>query len=309
MFRILLLGWLLFPAVRLEAAYVQPMMGGGQVSQGEAGMKHADISFEAGVLSVHVDETVATPVLRALDEPAEFDPAGTWGMINQHAYNFQYGWNPGVFDVFPPDGTWVWIEQLDASPELQVYQRPPASPVGQPIFGTDGSSPRWRWSLSMTHNLYAVQSPQQSEYFAEYRVYIGDDTTGEPDDRFTPAEVTFRFQAIANLPGDYDNSGVVDAEDYALWRNEFSNSVTPGTGADGNGDGLVNLADYTVWRNQLGASTIDSAHGTISTAAVPEPAAVVTSLLALVLGARFRRGVARRLFLPSLSMLLGGRPV
>ncbi|MCO6042571.1 hypothetical protein NG895_01495 [Aeoliella sp. ICT_H6.2] len=269
---------LLLSAQRASAAYVQPMMGGGQVSQGEAGMKHADISFEAGVLSVHVDDTIATPVLRPLDAGDEFDPAGTWGAINQHAYNFQYGWNPGRFDAYPPAGTWIWIEQLDASPELEVYQRPPASPSGQAIFGTDGSNPRWRWSLSMTHNLYAVASPLRDEYFAEYRVYIGDDTTGQPDSRFTPAEVTFYFEALPELTGDYDENGTVNAEDYALWLEQFGSSVLLGSGADGNQDGIVDLADYTLWRNHLGATlAVQSAEVPVTPVEVPEPDSFATA--------------------------------
>lgn len=57
------------------------------------------------------------------------------------------------------------------------------------------------------------------------------------------------------IAGDYDGNGIVDHDDYGVWRSQFGQSLfTAGAGADGNGDGRINLADYTVWRNNLGAS-------------------------------------------------------
>jgi hypothetical protein len=56
------------------------------------------------------------------------------------------------------------------------------------------------------------------------------------------------------LAGDYDNSGTVDQQDYAGWRQPFGLSVSSYTGADGNGDGVVDAADYVVWRKHLGTT-------------------------------------------------------
>ncbi len=56
------------------------------------------------------------------------------------------------------------------------------------------------------------------------------------------------------LLGDYDRSGTVDQADYTLWKSSYGQSVSSGSGADGNSDGVVNLADYTIWRNNLGAT-------------------------------------------------------
>jgi hypothetical protein len=55
------------------------------------------------------------------------------------------------------------------------------------------------------------------------------------------------------LPGDYSLDGVVDATDYALWRNSTGTFVTAGSGADGNGDGRVDQSDYLVWKRNFGA--------------------------------------------------------
>ena len=54
------------------------------------------------------------------------------------------------------------------------------------------------------------------------------------------------------VEGDYNRNGVVDADDYVVWRKSRNTSVTAFSGADGNGDGLVNDADFAVWRTNLG---------------------------------------------------------
>jgi hypothetical protein len=58
---------------------------------------------------------------------------------------------------------------------------------------------------------------------------------------------------MAVVPGDYNLNGVVQVNDYTIWKSNYGNygEVAPG---DGNGDGIVSAADYTVWRNNLGAT-------------------------------------------------------
>nr|WP_261361263.1 esterase-like activity of phytase family protein [Aeoliella straminimaris] len=88
------------------------------------------------------------------------------------------------------------------------------------------------------------------------------------------------FQAIPStceLTGDYNCSGVVDAEDYQVWRDTFGSTEV--LFADGNGEGMVDIADYPVWRNHLGASVSSSTLG----ASVPEP--TTAELLALMMAA------------------------
>jgi ELWxxDGT repeat protein len=58
------------------------------------------------------------------------------------------------------------------------------------------------------------------------------------------------------LPGDYDGNGVVDTNDYSVWKTNFGATSGPGLAADGNNDGHVNLADYTIWRDNLGAQLV-----------------------------------------------------
>ncbi len=49
---------------------------------------------------------------------------------------------------------------------------------------------------------------------------------------------------------DYNDNGVVDAADYALWRNTRGQTGA-GLAADGNNDGTVNQLDYDLWRSKL----------------------------------------------------------
>jgi hypothetical protein len=264
--------WLIV-AQAASAGFVIPQMGGGQEGQGTAPMKHADITFDGTDLAVHVDNTIDTPMLRSLVEPNEFDPTQPWSVLNYKAYNFQYGWNPGGF-ISLPSGSWIWIEQLSATPGLEVYQRPPATPAYAPIFGTSGSPLRWRWSGAMTHNVYAVVPAELDKYEANYRVYLGDNTTGEPLPAYGSTDVTFHFLASPVLPGDYNDDGVVDAADYTVWREGLGTVYT------------VNY--YDTWRANFGRTSSDSSNS--ATNAVPEPfAAFVPIALAAAACWRQRR--------------------
>lgn len=62
----------------------------------------------------------------------------------------------------------------------------------------------------------------------------------------------FRIRYVNPLQGDYDIDGVVDADDYIVWKNSFGSNLL--LGADGNGNGVVDAGDYTVWRDNLGAT-------------------------------------------------------
>lgn len=187
------LGLSLLLASTSQAAYVTPQMGGGQIGMMDgAGMKHVDITFDGTNLSAHIDETIATPVLRPLTGSDAFDPALAWSVLTDKAYNFQYAWNPGGFISLPTDAG-IWIERLSHDTGLETYARPPASPAYAPLFESDGDI--WRWTGSMTHNVYAVLDPTESSYSATYRVYIGDSTTGEALTAYGSDDVTLTFTA------------------------------------------------------------------------------------------------------------------
>ena len=74
-------------------------------------------------------------------------------------------------------------------------------------------------------------------------------------------EATVTLSGVNFQPGDYDQSGVVDPDDYALWASLYGSDTD--TRADGNDDGVVDAADYTVWRDAF-----DSPDDAVAT---PEP--------------------------------------
>jgi hypothetical protein len=78
---------------------------------------------------------------------------------------------------------------------------------------------------------------------------------------------------------DFNGDGQVDTGDYATWRKSFGTIVTPGSDGDANGDGVVDGVDYTLWRNQSGQ--IDGM-SSVTSGQVPEPSAIVMTLIAVV---------------------------
>lgn len=77
------------------------------------------------------------------------------------------------------------------------------------------------------------------------------------------------------MPGDYDFNGLVDGNDYQVWRQTYGSQSN--LSADGNQDGVVNTADYTIWRNNFG-----SGGGSVST--VPEPSSALLFVVAVTAG-------------------------
>jgi hypothetical protein len=100
-------------------------------------------------------------------------------------------------------GNFVWIEKTGGSPELKTYAvSETEDPYGPytPIFGTDGSSNRWRWDGFMDHNVYAVPlaalAASNQVFTAAYRLYIGD-AAGSPVSGYGATTTTWTWQGPA----------------------------------------------------------------------------------------------------------------
>ena len=84
---------------------------------------------------------------------------------------------------------------------------------------------------------------------------------------------------VADLAGDYNQDGTVDASDYTVWRDSLGSAIN--LAADGNGNGTVDQADYIIWKNNFGNTANGSAHNNM----VPEPSALLlVAYTGLVLG-------------------------
>jgi hypothetical protein len=59
--------------------------------------------------------------------------------------------------------------------------------------------------------------------------------------------------AVFELLGDYDHSGVIDTADYLIWQAQNGSAGAVGQfSADGNDNGVVDSADYSVWSANYG---------------------------------------------------------
>ena len=83
---------------------------------------------------------------------------------------------------------------------------------------------------------------------------------------------------LLQVPGDYNDNGIVDAADYVLWRK--TEGVTgEGLSADSNGDNVINGDDYLAWRDLFGNDRNDGHHqgdgsGAVLSTSIPEPGTI-----------------------------------
>jgi hypothetical protein len=99
--------------------------------------------------------------------------------------------------------------------------------------------------------------------------------------------VEARVEIVGYDFGDYDRSGEVNADDYALWRSSFG-QTGPNLAADGNGNETVDAADYVVWRANFGSGAGGTAEASI-VVAVPEPTSGMLLIAAVLSGVILRQ--------------------
>jgi hypothetical protein len=86
------------------------------------------------------------------------------------------------------------------------------------------------------------------------------------------------------LPGDYNSDGIVDAQDYGVWRKNvgLAGGATYATG-DGDRDGNVTVADYDIWRSHFGQTASGFASAGALASAIPEPSSIALAMLGICL--------------------------
>jgi hypothetical protein len=97
-----------------------------------------------------------------------------------------------------------------------------------------------------------------------------------------------RTAAVANVPGDYNNNGVVDMADYVVWRDHLGTSFQLQNEVAGTTPGTVTAEDYTAWRARFGNTS--GAGAGLESLAVPEPSAwiLAAATCAVMLSVRCR---------------------
>jgi hypothetical protein len=95
----------------------------------------------------------------------------------------------------------------------------------------------------------------------------------------TTLRLTVTAIPMQGLSGDYNSNGVVDAADYAAWRDAMTSGITLPNDAT---PGTVSQADYDIWRANYGRT--GSAGTAAAVAAVPEPASGVLFLILTAIG-------------------------
>ena len=255
--------------------YVTPMMGGGQ-TYGE--MTHVDINFNyvTNSLTAVIDTDPGTPWLRPLTGGAAFDPAANWSVLTDLAYNSQYGWNPGGWFTIPT-GAAIWIQQIDHTPGLSVYDGNSPFSSYAPVFVSGTSGTMWKWSGAMVHNTYAAPEACQGQYTASYLVYFADAASGDRAGyaNYGAAAVTLTWNACTPHPGDANLDGNVDVNDLATVARYYGQSGKRWQQGDFGADGTVDVNDLATMARYYGWT------GTGAAAPAPEP----TTLLLMGIGA------------------------
>ena len=203
-------------------------------------MTMLDVGFDATSRKLSVQSLESKLTLYGLTYPllnvapeGTFDPAQPWGVLNGTAFSRQLGWNDafeGATDGSAiPDriraaygqDAGIWIEVLAQTTGLQTYLAvgkygvnaddsqtvDPAANGYSPLFGTAGSSTRWRWDGKMDHNTYAVPlnsmtRPNQM-FSATYKVYPGNSQGTEilnPDGSSAAITTIWSWQGPAEVP-------------------------------------------------------------------------------------------------------------
>jgi hypothetical protein len=187
-------------------------------------MTMLDVTLSSGKFAVMAAPTMY-PVLSTVASLTSFDPAKPWAVLNGSAYSRELGWNPGfgldeaaVTTAFGPTAG-IWIERISQSAGLETYQAIGEFGVNAndtttvdstangyaPIFGTAGSSTRWKWDYQMDHNTYAVPAayitaPNQL-FSATYKIFVGDATGVEiPAAVAASTTTTWTWQGPATVP-------------------------------------------------------------------------------------------------------------
>lgn len=173
-------------------------------------------------------------------------------------------------------GKYVFLDYGNGSPTAQLFYGV-ADPT-DPDYGEFYSFP-----LDRTGDGYV--GPAGMRPLPDHVFSVGVDEHGElylvagEDPRYTnkPYPDTYVIKLVApGLPGDYNDDDVVDAADYAVWRDNLG--APTGTLPNDIDGGEIGAGQYDTWRANYGATA--AAPASSAEHAVPEPSGVAALCLA-----------------------------
>lgn len=117
-----------------------------------------------------------------------------------------------------------------------------------------------------------------------------------PAETKTYFEIFIGFQGGSNTPtADFNFDTFVDGHDFLIWQQNFGNAAAGPEQGDTNFDAIVDGIDLETWKAEFGSpvvSTIDNIMfktNPPAVAAIPEPTAAASGLIAVILTAAGRR--------------------
>jgi hypothetical protein len=170
--------------------------------------------------------------------------------------DFQFSTDAGAIN----SGTYLNVDELD-------FTTPANSGAGS----KDGNTAANRTVFAPTAITPAAPIQPEKTFYIRW---LSSNISGA-NDGLAIDDFSIGTSLAPGVAGDYNDNGVVDAGDYAIWRKRLNqsatipNDITPGT---------VVTQDYTEWRSRFGKTTFD--FGTGSSANIPEP--VTTHLAAML---------------------------
>jgi hypothetical protein len=183
--------------------------------------------------------------------------------------------NGGVIEVFPGSRP-IYLQGLTTMGSGSVLSIHLADPADGPDFGQVEVAGSAALAGNLEVKLAAGFTPSAGDAFQILTSAGG--ITGTLNLSGTPALPTGMQWDLDILPnavvlrvigtGDYNGNGMVDAADYAVWRNLLGQSG-PGLAADGDGNGIVDTADYNFWRSRFGNLVPGAA--SVAVVSTPEP--------------------------------------
>lgn len=114
-------------------------------------------------------------------------------------------------------------------------------PEGQPMIAVAGSNPRsGQLTFRADGSFIFVPAPDFNGMVQFF--YRASD--------FSQLSEAGIVSIAVGVVGDYNDDGMVNQQDFVIWRSTFGS--TSNLDADGNGNGTVDTADYALWRDNLG---------------------------------------------------------